>query len=138
MKVLFDTNILLDIVEKREPHFYNSYQVFMKSTRLEIEALVGASSITDIYYVIKKNCKDSDKALGLINDLIKIVNPVDTKAIDIQEAVKLNFSDFEDAVVAATALRENAEYIITRNETDFAKSPVPAISPTMFLQKFFV
>lgn len=138
MKVLFDTNILLDIVEKREPHFYDSYQVFMKSARLEIEALVGASSITDIYYVIKKNCKDSDKALGLIIDLLKIVNPVDTKAIDIQEAVKLNFSDFEDAVVAATALRENAEYIITRNETDFAKSPVPAISPTMFLQKFFV
>ena len=46
MKVLFDTNILLDVVEKREPHFSDSYQVFMKSARGEIEAIIGASSIT--------------------------------------------------------------------------------------------
>ncbi len=122
MKVLFDTNVLLDVVEKREPHFSDSYQVFMKSANLEIEAIIGAGSITDIYYVIKKNCKDTNKALGFIIDLIKIVNPVDTKATDIQEAIRLNFSDFEDAIVAATALRENVKYIITRNEADFAIS----------------
>ena len=135
MKVLFDTNILLDVIEKREPHFSDSYQVFIKSAKREIEAIVGAGSITDIYYVINRNCKDVKQALGYIIDMTKIVTPVDTKAADIHEAIRLDFPDFEDAVVAATAARENVDYIITRNTADFVKSPVPAIQPLGFLDK---
>ena len=135
MKVLLDTNILLDIVEKREPYFSDSYQVFMKSAKKEIEAIIGASSITDIYYVTRRNCKDTNQAIGYIIDLLKVATPVDTKAADIEEAIRLNFPDFEDAVVAATAARENADFIITRNTGDFAKSPVPAVTPTDFLKK---
>ena len=74
-------------------------------------------------------------SLDFIIDMLKIVTPVDTKAVDIQTAIKLNFSDFEDAVIAATATRENADYIISRNAGDFIKSPVPAITPTEFLKK---
>jgi hypothetical protein len=65
--------------------------------------------------------------------MLKVVTLVDTKAVDIQEAICLNFSDFEDAVIAATALREGVSYIITRNTSDFIGSPVPAITPTEFL-----
>jgi predicted nucleic acid-binding protein len=136
MKVLLDTNILLDIVEKREPYFPDSYEIFMKSAMRKIEAIVGASSVTDIYYVTKKNCKDAGRAIGFIIDMLKIVTPVDTKAADIQEAIRLNFSDFEDAVIAATAARENTDDLITRNVDDFTKSPVPAISPADFLKKY--
>jgi predicted nucleic acid-binding protein len=135
MKVLLDTNILLDIVEKREPHFADSYQVFMKSAKREIEAIIGASSITDIYYITRKNCKDSKQALGFIIDLLKIVSPVDTKAADIQEAIRLSFPDLEDALVAATAAREKAAFIITRNADDYVKSPVPALNPGDFLKR---
>jgi predicted nucleic acid-binding protein len=67
--------------------------------------------------------------------LLKVVALVDTKAVDIQEAMKLGFADFEDAVLAATALREQADYIITGNVRDFSKSPVPAISPVAFLEQ---
>jgi predicted nucleic acid-binding protein len=67
--------------------------------------------------------------------MLKVVTPVDTKAADLQEAIKLNFTDFEDAVVAATAARENADFIVTRNAGDFTKSPVPAISPADFLKR---
>jgi predicted nucleic acid-binding protein len=133
--VLLDTNILLDIVEKREPYFSDSFAIFMKSAKREIEAIIGASSVTDIYYVTRKNCKNAEQALGYIIDVLKIVTPVDTKAVDIQEAIKLNFPDFEDAVVAATAAREDTDYLITRNADDFVKSPVPAISPADFLKK---
>jgi predicted nucleic acid-binding protein len=52
MRVLLDTNILLDVVEKREPYFSDSFQVFMKSAKKEIEAIIGASSVTDIYYIV--------------------------------------------------------------------------------------
>ncbi|MCL2294114.1 MAG: PIN domain-containing protein [Spirochaetes bacterium] len=136
MKVLLDTNILLDIVEKREPHFSDSYQIFMKSAKREIEAIIGASSITDIYYVTHKNCKDAKQALGFISDMLKIVSPVDTKATDIFEAIRLDFPDFEDAVIVATAVREKADSIISRNTDDFMNSPVPAISPKDFLKKY--
>ena len=66
---------------------------------------------------------------------MKVVTAVDTKAVDLQEAIKLSFPDFEDAVMAATAERENADYIITRNAGDFKKSNIPAISPANFLEK---
>ena len=135
MKILLDTNIILDIIEKREPYFSASYQVFMKSAAREFEAIIGAGSITDIYYITRKNCKDSGKALSYIIDMLKVVSSVDTKAVDIQEAIRLNFTDFEDAVVAATASREGASYIITRNTNDYNKSPVPAITPADFLKR---
>jgi len=136
MKVVLDTNVMLDIVEKREPYFSDSYQVFLKSAVREFEAIIGASSVTDIYYITRKNCKDSRQALSFIMDILKVVTFVDTKAVDIQEAIKLNFSDFEDAVIAATASREGASYIITRNTSDFVKSPVPAITPADFLKRY--
>jgi predicted nucleic acid-binding protein len=126
VKVLLDTNVLLDIVEKRASSFDASYEVFMKSATKEIDAIVGAGSVTDIYYVNRKNCGNSEQALNSIIDLLTVVSLVDTKAADIQEAIKLGFSDFEDAVIAATASREQADYIITGNTTDFSKSPVPA------------
>ena len=136
MKVFLDTNILLDIVEKREPHFADSYQIFMKSAQRKIEAIIGASSITDIYYITRKNCKNAEQAIGFIIDMLKVVTAVDTKAADIQEAIRLNFSDFEDAVAAATAARENADYLITRNTGDYKKSPITVISPADFLKKY--
>ena len=86
MRILLDTNILLDIVEKREPYFADSYKIFMKSAERKIEAIIGASSVTDIYYVTRKNCKNAEQAIGFIIDLIKVLTPVDTKAADIQEA----------------------------------------------------
>jgi predicted nucleic acid-binding protein len=136
MKIMLDTNVILDIVEKREPFFSDSYQVFMKSAMREFEAIIGANSVTDIYYITRKNCKDSKQALSFIIDMLKVVTSVDTKAVDIQEAIRLNFSDFEDAVITATASREGASYIITRNTSDFNKSPVPAITPVDFLKRY--
>ena len=138
MKVLLDTNVLLDIVEKREPYFTDSFKVFLKSATKDIEAIIGAGSVTDIYYIARKNCKDANQALLHIVDLLKVVFAVDTKASDIQDAMKLDFTDFEDAVVASTAAREKVDYIITRNTGDYRKSVVSAISPSDFLRKHFV
>ena len=75
MKVLLDTNVLLDVVEKREPFFFDSFEVFMKSARREIEAVIGAGSVTDIYYITRRNCKNAGQALGYIIDMLKVVTP---------------------------------------------------------------
>jgi predicted nucleic acid-binding protein len=103
VRIFLDSNVLLDVIEKREPAFAASYEVFIKSAAKEIDAIVGAGSITDIYYVNRKNCGDDEQALDSIIDLLNVVTLVDTKAVDIQEAIKLGFPDFEDAVIAATA-----------------------------------
>jgi predicted nucleic acid-binding protein len=133
MKVLLDTNILLDVIEKRGVFFLDSYKVYIRTAAGKMESIIGASSVTDIYYVIRKNSKDPPMALNAIRDLLEVVTLVDTKAEDIQAAIKLGFSDFEDAVVCATAAREQVNYIITRNMADFANSPVKAITPGEFM-----
>jgi predicted nucleic acid-binding protein len=134
MRVLFDTNVILDIVEKREPFYRDSYSVFLLAAKKLIDGIVGAGSITDIYYVTRKSCSDSEQALNSIVDFLEVIVPVDTKADDIRAAIGLGFSDFEDAVICATAMRENAEYIITRNIDDFSSSPIKAVTPEQFLQ----
>lgn len=134
MKIFIDTNVVLDVLLKREPFFQNSFNVFKLAAERNISRIVGASSITDIYYLTRKKYSDSAKALALLFDLFDLVEIADTKASDIQSAVKLDFSDFEDSVAASTALRENADWIVTRNTKDFATSVVKPIAPTDFLK----
>ena len=101
-----------------------------------LEGVIGASAITDIYYVVKKSRNDSQKALDAVIALLETITIVDTTAQDIIAATISPVSDFEDAVVAATSKRENVEYIITRNTKDFLNASIPAITPEDFVQKF--
>jgi predicted nucleic acid-binding protein len=133
MKVLFDTNIVIDILKRREPFYENSNRVLMLIINEKIEGIIGTSAITDIYYLTKKQYADTKTAVDIIFDILEIIKPVDTLTSDVFSAAKLGFDDFEDAVVASIAMREKADYIITRNTKDFSKSPVPVITPDAFL-----
>ena len=133
MKLYFDTNIIIDILKHREPFFENSNKVFMLAAEDKIEGIVGTSAITDIYYLIRKQYADTETAVKFIFDILEIIKPVDTLVDDVFSAIELGFTDFEDAVIAAIAQREKADYIITRNTKDYSKSPVPAIAPNDFL-----
>ncbi|MDR1870152.1 MAG: PIN domain-containing protein [Treponema sp.] len=133
MKLYFDTNIIIDILKHREPFFESSNKIFMLTAEEKIEGIVGTSSITDIYYLIRKQYADTKTAVKFIFDLLEIIKPVNTLVDDVFSAAELGFSDFEDAVIAAIAQREKADYIITRNIKDYSKSPVPAITPDEFL-----
>jgi len=135
MKVLLDTNIIIDYLEEREPFYANSYRVIQLGLESEIETIMSAGAVKDVYYLIKQFLKDDVKArecIFLISNYIKIVN---TTAEDITSAVILYMPDFEDALIAAAARREKADYIITRNEKDFINSPIPAITPEQFLER---
>jgi predicted nucleic acid-binding protein len=129
MRVFFDTNVIVDVIERREPFFNHSSAVFLMAVNGQIEGLIGAGSITDLYYITRRSLKDGILALNSIIDILKSLTLVDTTAQSIWEAMDLNFADFEDAVVTVSAQREQAAYIITRNAKDFGTSPIPAISP---------
>jgi len=133
MKVLYDTNVVLDYLVQREPFYHDSREVIILSAEKKLDGIIGAGSIADIYYIGRKNYHSTEKSLNLIIDLLKLVTLVDTKAYDITIALSFKMYDFEDAIIAATALRETTDYIITRNVKDFAESPIPAITPGEFL-----
>lgn len=135
MTILIDTNIILDIFQKREPFFPDSYQALHKAIEAESECLVSASSATDIFYMLRKFMKSADQAKERIEQLSQLVTFADVKGIDIQTALIRTMPDFEDAVVDAVAERNCASYILTRNIKDFTGSAVPAITPTEFLKQ---
>lgn len=135
MKILIDTNVILDIFQKREPFFPDSYQALHKAIEAESECLVSASSATDIFYMLRKFLKSAGQAKERIEQLSQIVTFADVQGMDIQTALMHTMPDFEDAVVDAVAERNGASYILTRNIKDFTGSAVPAVTPTDFLKQ---
>lgn len=73
MKILIDTNVILDIFQKREPFFPNSYQALHKAIEAESECLVSASSATDIFYMLRKSLRSADQAKERIEQLSKMI-----------------------------------------------------------------
>lgn len=135
MKVLIDTNVILDIFQKREPFFADSYQALRKAIEADIECLVSASAATDIFYVLRKHLQSVHQAKERLEQLSQLVIFADVQGTDIHTALMRTMPDFEDAVVDAVAERNGVNYTLTRNIKDFVGSVVPAITPTDFLKK---
>ena len=136
MKILIDTNIIIDILEQREPFFKDSYRVIQLGLQGKFETFMSAGAVTDVYYVIRRSTGNAIKAREKTMALSALLKICDTTAKDIAAGLSLSITDFEDAVIAATAAREKADYIVTRNETDFVNSPIPAISAAQLLCTF--
>jgi predicted nucleic acid-binding protein len=135
MKVLVDTNVIIDILDRREPFFGDSYKLIQLAVQGKLEAFMSAGAVTDVFYIISRSIRDAQKAREKIIALTALIGFCDTTASDINAALTLNIADFEDAVIASAARRERADYIVTRNEAGFTDSPVPAIDPTQFLRQ---
>jgi predicted nucleic acid-binding protein len=132
MNVLADTNIILDVILKREPFFAESYRMLNLSAQDKIHMMITASSITDIYYLLRKSGKDDVSSRQALNQLLFITHLADVRAEDIHRALQSPVVDFEDAVAVEVARRHGCEVIITRNVKDFSGSAIPAIIPQDF------
>lgn len=135
MRIVIDTNVILDIVQKREPFFADSYQALRKAVEADTECLISASAATDIFYMLHKSFQSAAKAKETLEQLSQLVTFADVQGMDVHTALMRSMPDFEDAVVDAVAERNGASYILTRNIKDFAGSIVPAITPTDFLKR---
>ncbi len=134
MIILIDTNVILDILQKREPFFTASYGALRKAVEKDTACLLSVSAVTDIFYILRRALHSSEHAKSYIEQLSRLVTFADVLEADIQTALSHTMSDFEDAVVDAVAARNKADYILTRNTKDFAGSVVPAVAPTDFLK----
>ena len=130
MKIMLDTNIVIDILEKREPFFANSYLVLLNALENSDLCMMPVSAATDIAYILRKSGDVKD----ILLKLSYMISLTDVTADDFNEAVKSDMPDFEDALLAACAKRNKADCLVTRNAKEFAKSPVRAITPKQFLK----
>ena len=104
MRVLIDTNVILDILQKREPFFTDSYRALRRALENDAECLISASSATDIFYVLRKSLGSAQQAKEHIDQLAQVVSFADVQGMDIHTALMRAMPDFEDAVVDAVAL----------------------------------
>ncbi|MDR2428385.1 MAG: PIN domain-containing protein [Candidatus Margulisbacteria bacterium] len=133
MKILLDTNIIVDVLARREG-YADSLQILKSCERKQIRGYISALTITDVTYILRKYLAP-DKLRGALRDIVNLVEIADVTKSDIRQAFASAMSDFEDAVQAACAKRLNAAYIVTRNIRDFVQSVVPAVLPTDLLKK---
>ena len=132
MRVVLDTNIILDIALRREPHFLDSSGVFMKIDNSAVYGFVTATTITDIYYISKKE-KGHQISIDFISNLVEIIDVIGIDRQVIIESLLSKITDFEDAVQSVSSLLNSIDYIITRNQKDFSESEVKALTPKEFL-----
>lgn len=137
MRILLDTNVIIDAFASREPWNVDAEKIFLLATDEKIEVVLSASAVTDIYYICNKIFRDEAKTRETIKTLFNLFTVTDVKKKDLLEALNLKVNDFEDALICACAKRTNCQYIVTRNTKDFENSQVAAIAPQDFLAKFF-
>lgn len=136
MKVLFDVNVIIDIWGKTED-FAFSFEAMDVALVREFELCITASMTPSIVYLLSArklmSQKDARKAFG---DLVSLVEILDVTASDCQRAHGALGGDYEDDLIACSAKRNGVDVIVTRNKRDFAKSPVPALTPEEFVNAY--
>jgi predicted nucleic acid-binding protein len=132
-KVLFDTNIILDIALKRESFFEDPQRLFNLIDQGKITGNITASTITDIFYIAKKERGHND-AIDFIKNLIEVVEVIGIDKEIIVKALISERKDFEDAVQASAAELNEMELIITRNKNDFKNTSLKVLTPKEFLK----
>lgn len=133
MKILLDTNVILDIVLDREPFAEPAVLLFKAAHKQKVEMFMTATTVTDLYYITRKE-KGKSTALAFIEELIGFVDVVSVDKNIIVGALQAGFPDFEDAIQVCSANREGITNIVTRNEKDFRRSGLIIQSPSAFLQ----
>lgn len=130
--ILLDVNVLLDVVQKREPHYRASAAVIDGVVRGHREAVIPAHAVTTIHFLVGRY-QDTRTANLAVDWLLRRFTIADVGYQVLARAQRLGWDDFEDAVVAAAAERRGCRTIVTRNIKDFTDSPVPALTPEEFL-----
>lgn len=134
MRLLIDGNIILDVLQKRIPHYEDSAKIWKMCETDLAEGYVSALTFANLVYVMRKELS-TDKISETLKSLSLIFRFEDLKSSDLTVASDLGWDDFEDAIQSVTAERIGADNIITRNMKDFKKSKVIAFTPTEFLAR---
>ncbi|MCD6527509.1 MAG: PIN domain-containing protein [Desulfuromonas sp.] len=131
MKLMLDLNVILDVVQKRQPHYTASAHI-LNYTLENNNGCIAAHAITTLHYLVNKY-SNRQQADELVDWLLQNFTITTTNKETFLRARVLNFSDFEDAVICACAEQQQCDYIITRNSKDYRHSTVLPLTPGEFI-----
>lgn len=133
MKILIDTNVIIDALTSREPWNESAEKIFIMAANHIINMYITASSATDIYYLVRKHLHDTDMAKQIMGKLYSLTGILEVTGSDCVDALASPITDYEDAVVERVAANAEMDYIVTRNVKDFQKGMVKVILPGEFI-----
>jgi predicted nucleic acid-binding protein len=132
MRVFLDANVVLDVLAHREPFFSDSVQVLSLVESGVVEGLIAAHTVTTLFSLLNRKI-GAERARSSLLDLLRIVEVVPVDQDRILQAFAMNWSDFEDALQAACARKNAADYLLTRDQRGFSGASVTILSPAEFL-----
>ena len=134
MKVLIDTNIIVDVALDREPFYAESDRILTFVEEAQIQGYVSASTFSDLYYIIRRD-KGRDWTLDFLRQLATFcqVAKVDNSVISM--ALASNFKDFEDAIQYSSAIVNQIDAIVTRNPRDFPVTTPRIVTPNQLIEE---
>lgn len=122
MKILIDTNIVLDIALNRKPFVEHAALLWRLAEQQEITACLSNTSVTDIFHIVNKHA-GKEKARAFIADILDTFKLVDIDEEGFREALNSGMNDFEDAVQYVICTRNGCDALVTRNKGDFGDRP---------------
>lgn len=134
MKLLIDTNVVLDVLLRRESFYEESSKVLKLSSNKNIQEYVSASAITDIYYIAYRQLRDKKAVKELLQQLLQVIGIAAVSQDEIHKALEMKWNDFEDSVQYAVALSCNVDIIVSRNISDFQEKEIQVLTPTKLME----
>ncbi len=137
IKILLDTNIVIDLLASREPFYADAAELFTMADKKLIKLSVSALSLANTHYILAKFTTDQEARKILRNfKIIVSVLSLDDKVVDL--ALNSDFKDFEDAIQYFTAIGNDQKLIVTRNKSDFKDSKIPIMTAGEFIKSLKV
>ena len=137
MRAILDTNVIVDVLQRREPWFRHGAIIFRAIANKQVNGYLTARQIADLHFFSRKQFKGDEnvdaKARQVIRKLLALFETIDTLAIDCQNALGINNGDYEDAILIESAARAGVDCIVTRNPAHFNLSSVQVYSPDEFV-----
>jgi predicted nucleic acid-binding protein len=133
-KLFIDSDVVIDFFTDREPNANPASELFELNEQGTIKLYLSALSINNVYYIVRKFLGHK-KTLEVIETLTEMTEIIGTTKAELVEALKSNFSDFEDSVQHASALNiKGIDAIITRNTKDYRNASIAVMTPLNFLK----
>ena len=132
MKALIDTCVAVDFLQGREPFAEDAKSVFQSAAVEKFSGFITAKSASDIYYLAHRTTHSDAETRRIMRSLLSLVGMLDSTASDVLRALSSETADFEDAIMIETAVRSRMDCIVTRNQKDYRKSPLPVCTPGEF------
>lgn len=131
-RILFDSDVLLDVLAQRQPFVVASAQALNLVAKPHVQAYVSGHAVTNIFYILRRQV-GSEAARSLLSRLLQRIQIASVTDSVIRAALQSSITDFEDAVTSEAACAAGVEIIVTRNISDFAASEIPAVLPEELL-----